>query len=133
MCTTGPGPKPRNWKRQVPWSVKPPAEVARNSDVIFTIVGFPVDVEEVYFGKDGILDAAAAGSVVVDMTTSEPSLAKRIYDAASGKGIAALDAPRFRRGYRRTRRHSRHHGGRRKKRTLTKYCRFSNAWGKISS
>lgn len=70
-----------------------PAEVARNSDVIFTIVGFPVDVEEVYFGKDGILDAAAAGSVVVDMTTSEPSLAKRIYDAASGKGIAALDAP----------------------------------------
>ena len=70
-----------------------PAEVARNSDIIFTIVGFPKDVEEVYIGENGILSSAVPGSIVVDMTTSEPSLAKTIHEAAAAKGIAALDAP----------------------------------------
>jgi 3-hydroxyisobutyrate dehydrogenase len=70
-----------------------PAEVAQKSDVIFTIVGFPQDVAEVYMGDNGILSAAASGSIVVDMTTSEPSLAQRIYDVAAEKNIAALDAP----------------------------------------
>lgn len=73
-----------------------PAEAAIGSEVIFTIVGFPRDVEEVYFGKDGgdgILAAATPGAVVVDMTTSEPSLAVRIHAAAAARGLGALDAP----------------------------------------
>ncbi|MES9994986.1 NAD(P)-binding domain-containing protein [Desulfovibrio aminophilus] len=70
-----------------------PAEVARESDVIFSIVGFPRDVEEVLLGQDGVVQAAAPGSVVVDMTTSEPSLAIRIHAEAGKRGLAALDAP----------------------------------------
>ena len=69
-----------------------PAEVAARADVVFTIVGYPKDVEEVYLGPNGIL-AAKKGGYVVDMTTSSPMLAKRIYKEAKAKGIAALDAP----------------------------------------
>ena len=69
-----------------------PAEVAANSDVVVTIVGYPKDVEEVYLGPNGIL-AAKQGGYVVDMTTSSPILAKRIYKEAKAKGISALDAP----------------------------------------
>lgn len=70
-----------------------PAGVTEASDVIITIVGFPDDVEEVYFGESGILGAVKSGSVLVDMTTSEPELAIRIAQAASERGAAALDAP----------------------------------------
>ena len=72
------------------------AECAKDQDAVITIVGFPKDVEEVYFGneeKTGILDAARKGSVLIDMTTSSPRLAKKIYDAAKEKGLYALDAP----------------------------------------
>jgi len=57
------------------------------------MVGFPSDVEEVTLGRDGILAGAKAGSVVVDMTTSQPSLAVRIHAEAAKKSVAALDAP----------------------------------------
>ncbi|MEM9587923.1 MAG: NAD(P)-dependent oxidoreductase [Planctomycetota bacterium] len=70
-----------------------PAEVAASSDVIFTIVGFPSDVRDVILGQQGVLQSAAAGSVVVDMTTSQPALAEEIASAAAAKGIAAIDAP----------------------------------------
>ena len=70
-----------------------PADVASNSEVIFTIVGFPQDVEEVYFGEDGILSSAKSGSILVDMTTTRPALAERIYQAAKGLGIGTIDAP----------------------------------------
>ena len=70
-----------------------PAAVAAVADVIFTIVGFPVDVEEVYFGKEGILSTAKAGSVLVDMTTTRPSLALDIYQQAKEKDISTVDAP----------------------------------------
>ncbi|VTU00052.1 oxidoreductase : 2-hydroxy-3-oxopropionate reductase OS=Planctomyces limnophilus (strain ATCC 43296 / DSM 3776 / IFAM 1008 / 290) GN=Plim_1371 PE=4 SV=1: NAD_binding_2: NAD_binding_11 [Gemmataceae bacterium] len=70
-----------------------PKEVAANSDVVFAIVGFPKDVREVFLGADGALAGSKPGTVLVDMTTSEPSLAKEIYEAAKGKGVAALDAP----------------------------------------
>lgn len=70
-----------------------PAEVAVNSDVVFTIVGFPQDVEEVILGENGVLANAKEGTIVVDMTTSTPSLAKRIAEAAATKNMAALDAP----------------------------------------
>lgn len=70
-----------------------PADAARDMDVVFTIVGFPKDVEEVYFGDHGVLAAVSGGSVVVDMTTSRPDLATRIADAAAERGVGALDAP----------------------------------------
>lgn len=70
-----------------------PEEVAAVSDVIFTIVGFPKDVEDVYLGKTGILAGAKAGSVVVDMTTTQPTLAQKIHAAAQKIGISAIDAP----------------------------------------
>ncbi|MFW5742061.1 MAG: NAD(P)-dependent oxidoreductase [Spirochaetota bacterium] len=70
-----------------------PGEAAKNAEVVFTIVGFPQDVEEVYFGDAGILDRAAEGSILVDMTTSRPELAVRIAETAVEKGMQALDAP----------------------------------------
>ena len=70
-----------------------PAEVAAGSDVVFSIVGFPADVRSVILEPGGVLEAAAAGSVVVDMTTSEPTLAGEIFAAAAERGVEALDAP----------------------------------------
>ena len=70
-----------------------PGECAKGQDVTITIVGYPKDVEEVYLGEDGILANAPAGAYVVDMTTSSPILAEKIFAAAKEKGIHALDAP----------------------------------------
>lgn len=72
---------------------KSPAEVAGCSDIVFTILSMPADVETVYFGSDGLLAGARAGTVLVDMTTSSPDLARRIADAGEGKGVDVLDAP----------------------------------------
>lgn len=74
------------------WADTPKA-VAENSDIVFTIVGFPQDVREVILGESGALAGASAGNVIVDMTTSQPSLAVEIYEAAKSKGVHALDAP----------------------------------------
>ena len=68
-------------------------EATRGADIVITIVGFPADVEEIYFGSSGILDQTAANAVLIDMTTSRPDLAVRIAEAAAGRGSAALDAP----------------------------------------
>jgi 3-hydroxyisobutyrate dehydrogenase len=70
-----------------------PADVARRSDVVFAIVGFPKDVREVFLGSKGVLTAARPGLALVDMTTSEPSLAREIHEAAKAKSVASLDAP----------------------------------------
>lgn len=67
--------------------------LAAFSDVIFTMVGFPHDVREVILGKDGVLAHARRGAVIVDMTTSEPALAREIYDLARPREIRTLDAP----------------------------------------
>jgi len=67
--------------------------VAEASDVIFTIVGYPADVRSVILGHDGVLAGCKAGNVVVDMTTSEPSLAIEIAEAAAKRGAFAVDAP----------------------------------------
>ncbi|HHU77370.1 MAG: NAD(P)-dependent oxidoreductase [Caldicoprobacterales bacterium] len=69
------------------------AECVHSVDAVITIVGYPGDVEEVYFGDDGILKNAAAGTYLIDMTTTSPKLSRRIYDAAATKGMSALDAP----------------------------------------
>jgi len=70
-----------------------PREVAAKSDVVFAIVGYPKDVREVFLGEDGALAGAKKGCVLVDMTTSQPSLAQEIYEAAKAKGVHAIDAP----------------------------------------
>ncbi len=70
-----------------------PGKVAAAADVIITIVGFPVDVESVYLGGDGVLAQARSGSLAIDMTTSCPNLASRIAQEAAAKGIEVLDAP----------------------------------------
>lgn len=74
------------------WASTPDA-AGRQADVVFTIVGFPRDVREVYFGEHGLLAAARPGQTLVDMTTNEPTLAREISDAARASGAAALDAP----------------------------------------
>jgi len=74
------------------WAASP-KELAAQSDVIFSIVGFPSDVREVLLGDNGALAGAKAGAVLVDMTTSEPSLAREVYEAAKAKGVHSVDAP----------------------------------------
>ncbi len=73
--------------------VDSPGQVAEQTDVLFTMVGFPEDVREVYFGKGGILEAARPGFILVDMTTTEPALAREIYQTAKERGVFAVDAP----------------------------------------
>ncbi len=68
-------------------------ECARNKDAVITIVGYPKDVEEVYFGENGIIENAKEGSYIIDMTTTSPKLSERIFEAAAAKGLKALDAP----------------------------------------
>lgn len=70
-----------------------PEQIAEKSDIVFTIVGFPKDVEKVYMGEKGILGGIKAGSILVDMTTSDPSLAAKIHTAAKGMQVSSLDAP----------------------------------------
>jgi 3-hydroxyisobutyrate dehydrogenase len=70
-----------------------PAEIAANSDVIVTIIGFPKDVEECYFGEQGIFDKIKPGTILIDMTTTKPSLAIKISDEASKAGAEFIDAP----------------------------------------
>ena len=69
------------------------ADCVRDADAVITMVGFPPDVEEVYFGEKGILANARPGTLVIDMTTTSPRLAQRIYTEAADKGLPALDAP----------------------------------------
>jgi len=74
------------------WADSPRA-VAERSDVVVTIVGYPRDVREVILGADGALAGLKSGGALVDMTTSEPSLAQEIAEAAGKKDISAVDAP----------------------------------------
>ena len=70
-----------------------PSELASKCSIIFTIVGYPMDVEDIYLSKNGLIASAAKGSLLVDMTTSSPKLAERIWATARSKGISVLDAP----------------------------------------
>ncbi|QZN93576.1 NAD(P)-dependent oxidoreductase [Limosilactobacillus panis] len=74
------------------WATTPAAATTGNQ-VVFTMVGFPQDVEEVYYGKDGVLAVAQSGQYLVDMTTSRPSLAQRIANDGGKKGARVIDAP----------------------------------------
>ncbi len=70
-----------------------PAEVAARSGIVFTMVGFPADVREIVLGEGGVLAGACENAILVDMTTSEPSLAQEIHAAARARGVEAIDAP----------------------------------------
>ena len=70
-----------------------PAACAAGQDAVLTMVGYPRDVEQVYFGADGILEAVQPGMLLIDLTTTSPELAKRIFAAAKERGADALDAP----------------------------------------
>lgn len=74
------------WKNTV-------ADLAEESQLIISMVGYPKDVEEVYLGEEGLLAHAKEGSYLVDMTTSSPLLAKKLADEGKKKGIHVLDAP----------------------------------------
>ena len=78
--------------RDAQWAESPHA-VAAESDILFTMVGFPQDVRQVYFATDGILSGAGTGTILVDMTTTQPSLSRDIAAAASAKDLSAIDAP----------------------------------------
>jgi len=70
-----------------------PWDVALKSEILFSIVGLPSDVEETYLGKNGVLSGMGSCRIIVDMTTSRPSLARIIGREAAKKGIESLDAP----------------------------------------
>lgn len=79
-------------ERGVEWAGTPKA-VAEASDVVFTMVGYPSDVRDVILGEEGVLAGCRGGSVIADMTTSEPSLAREIAEAAARVGAVSIDAP----------------------------------------
>jgi 3-hydroxyisobutyrate dehydrogenase len=79
-------------ERGARWADSPRA-AAETADVVFTMVGMPEDVRQVYFGDDGILAGARKGAILVDMTSTSPSLAVEIDAAARERGMAAIDAP----------------------------------------
>ena len=69
------------------------AACVQGAQVVITMVGYPQDVEQLYFSPGGILDSAAPGTCLIDMTTTSPRLSQRIYQAAAKRGVQALDAP----------------------------------------
>lgn len=69
------------------------ADAVTGADFVVSIVGFPDDVRRVYLGPGGVLDVAPRGAVAIDMTTSEPSLARELWELGRERGIAVLDAP----------------------------------------
>lgn len=70
-----------------------PAQATKNNDVVMTMVGFPEDVEQVYYGEDGILSVAQPNQLLIDMTTSKPSLAQKLARDAAKKDVHILDTP----------------------------------------
>lgn len=70
-----------------------PAQLAQNVDTVISMVGYPQDVKEIYLGENGVIANLKAHSLIIDMTTSSPKLAKEIYAKAKELQIASLDAP----------------------------------------
>ena len=70
-----------------------PKELAEKADVIISIVGYPKDVEEIYLGENGVITNGKEGTYIIDMTTSKPSLAKKLFIEGKKKGMKVLDAP----------------------------------------
>ncbi|MDC7243482.1 MAG: NAD(P)-dependent oxidoreductase, partial [Sphaerochaetaceae bacterium] len=70
-----------------------PKEIAKTCDIVFTIVGFVKDVEQIYFGEDGLFSAPKKGQIFCDMTTTSPTLSKKIFEKGKEVGVSTLDAP----------------------------------------
>lgn len=70
-----------------------PADIVSKCKIVFTIVGYPKDVEDIYLGKNGLIGLASKDSLLVDMTTSSPKLAEKIWTTGKTRGISVLDAP----------------------------------------
>jgi len=70
-----------------------PSEISLKSSIIFTMVGFPSDVRQVYLSPGGLIDSAKKGTILIDMTTTSPTLSVEIYEKAFQKGVFAIDAP----------------------------------------
>lgn len=70
-----------------------PAEVTTFSEIVFSMIGYPSDVEGIYYGEKGILSVDVTNKILIDLTTSTPTLAEKIYQTAKEKGAASLDAP----------------------------------------
>lgn len=70
-----------------------PAKAAKDADVVFTMVGYPTDVEDIYLAKDGLIRAVRRGAYLIDLTTSSPQLARDIHDAAEVEDKHAFDCP----------------------------------------
>lgn len=70
-----------------------PQAVTEQAEIIFTMLGFPQDVEQVYFQENGIFKAQVQGKILVDMTTSKPTLAQKIAATGQAAGAQVLDAP----------------------------------------
>lgn len=79
-------------ERGAAWAASP-GEAAQGVDAVITIVGYPADVEEVYLAPEAIVECAGQGTLLIDMTTSSPALAKRIAEQAEIRDLHALDAP----------------------------------------
>jgi 3-hydroxyisobutyrate dehydrogenase len=73
--------------------VDSPKSVAQRANTVITMVGYPSDVEEIYLGEEGLINSSNKNTYLIDMTTSTPTLAKRIFEVANEKGLHALDAP----------------------------------------
>ena len=82
----------RHLEAGAPWADSP-REVAEASDIVFTSLPGPTEVEAVFLGEDGILQGMSAGKVYFDLSTSTPNLIRRLHDIASGQGVEVLDAP----------------------------------------
>ena len=91
-----------------------PGDVAADADAVFTMLGYPADVRDVVLGDGGVLRRMRPGSALIDMTTSEPSLAVEIHDAAAAKGDRGVGRPGVRRRRGRTQRGARDHGRRKR-------------------
>lgn len=74
------------------WAANP-AELTSHNDIIMSMVGFPKDVREVYYGDNGVMSVVHAGQLLIDLTTSQPSLARQLTATAAKKGALMLDAP----------------------------------------
>lgn len=70
-----------------------PQEIAEKAELIFTMIGTPKDVESVYLGEKGLIHHGQRGTILVDMTTSTPTLAKKLYKLGLERGIHVIDAP----------------------------------------
>lgn len=70
-----------------------PAAVIEKTDIVMSMVGFLADVEQIYYGENGIFSKNRKGQLLIDLTTSKPSLAKKLHASAKEKGADMLDSP----------------------------------------